>query len=60
LIACFRCNWVLQESADYHRRVFDAPLGAQPRHEAFACFVDRFGPEDVSAAYRADREIASG
>src|SRR5262245_6373611 len=61
LIAYYRYDWVLQELADYHRRVFDASLGTQTREEALASFVDLFGPEDVvAAAYRADREIAPG
>jgi hypothetical protein len=51
---------VLQEIADYHRRVFDRSLGVRVREEALEYFTDLFGPEDVvAAAYRADAEIAS-
>jgi spectinomycin phosphotransferase len=58
LIAYYRFDWVLQELADYHRRVFDPTLGERTRAEALAYFVDLFGPEDVvAAAFRADDEI---
>jgi len=58
LIAYYRFDWVLQELADYHRRVFDPALGEETRVEALAYFEDLFGPDDVvAAAYRADDEI---
>jgi spectinomycin phosphotransferase len=58
LIAYYRFDWVLQELADYHRRVFDPTLGEETREEALAYFVDLFGPDDVvAAAARADDEI---
>jgi spectinomycin phosphotransferase len=60
LIAYYRFDWVLQEVADYHRRVFDIALGEQTRAEAIDHFVELFGPEDVfAAAYRADAAIPS-
>jgi spectinomycin phosphotransferase len=60
LLAYYRYDWVLQEIADYHRRVFDRSLGVRVREEALEYFTDLFGPEDVvAAAYRADAEIAS-
>ena len=56
LIAYYRFDWVLQEVADYHRRVFDTSLGEQTRAEAVESFADLFGPDDVvAAARRADR-----
>jgi spectinomycin phosphotransferase len=61
LLAYYRYDWVLQELADYHRRVFDASLGEQTRAEALDSFVELFGPEDVvAAAYRADAAIPLG
>jgi spectinomycin phosphotransferase len=58
LIAYYRFDWVLQEVADYHRRVFDPGLGEQTRAEAVTYFVDLFGPDDVvAAARRADDSI---
>lgn len=57
LIAYYRFDWVMQEVADYHRRVFDRGLGEETRAEALAYFTELFGPEDVvAAAYRADDE----
>ena len=59
LIAYYRFDWVLQEVADYHRRVFDIGLGERTRAEAVECFVELFGPDDVvAAARRADGLIA--
>jgi|SRR3954469_22154571 spectinomycin phosphotransferase len=58
LIAYYRYDWVLQEVADYHRRVFDRALGEETRAEALRYFVELFGPGDVvAAANRADDEI---
>ena len=60
LIAYYRFDWVLQEVADYHRRVFDVDLGEQTRAEAVTYFVELFGPDDVvGAALRAERAIGS-
>jgi hypothetical protein len=52
LIAYYRFDWVLQEVADYHRRVFDMELGEQTRAEAVRYFAALFGPDDVVAAAR--------
>jgi spectinomycin phosphotransferase len=58
LLAYYRWDWVLQEVADYHRRVFDPELGDAIRAEAFDYFAGLFGPADVvAAAERADRLI---
>lgn len=55
LIAYYRFDWVLQELADYHRRVFDVGLGEHTRVEAVEYFAALFGPDDVvAAAHRAD------
>ena len=60
LLAYYRFDWVLQEVADYHRRVFDPGLGEETRAEALEYFTELFGLEDVvAAAYRADRELST-
>jgi spectinomycin phosphotransferase len=57
LIAYYRFDWVLQEVADYHRRVFDLGLGEETRAEALQYFTELFEPENVvAAAFRADHE----
>jgi hypothetical protein len=59
LIAYYRYEWVLQELADRHRRVFDTSVGERTREEALERFVQLFEPDDVvAAAYGADREIS--
>ena len=56
LVAYYRFDWVLQELADYHRRVFDLDLGTRTRAQALTLFTELFGPQDVvAAAFRADR-----
>jgi spectinomycin phosphotransferase len=59
LLAYYRWDWVLQELADHHRRVFNPALGEQTRADALRYFVELFGSEDVViAAYRADGKSA--
>lgn len=50
LIAYYRFDWVLQEVADYRRRVFDVSLGEATRADALTGFAKLFGPEDVVVA----------
>lgn len=59
LIAYYRYDWVLQELADHHRRVFDTSVGERTREEALERFVQLFEPNGVGAAAEgADREIS--
>jgi len=58
LLAYYRHDWVLQEVADYHRRLFDWTLGEATRQEAVGHFTALFGPDDVvRAALDADARI---
>jgi len=61
LLAFYRYDWVLQEVADYHRRLFDWALGEATRQEAVEYFAELFGPDDVvQAALDADARTAEG
>ena len=61
LLAYYRYDWVLQEVADCHRRVFDRTLGHRTRTDAVRAFEELFGPDDVvQAAHDADERIEAG
>ena len=58
LLAYYRYDWVLQEVADYHRRVVDRARNETTRRHALELFMGLFDPDDVvDAAHDADARI---
>jgi spectinomycin phosphotransferase len=58
LLAYYRYDWVLQEVADYHRRVSDGARNEPTRRHALELFMGLFDPDDVvDAAHDADARI---